>query len=105
MSSGPLFEVTSKLDKRIRVSRSYWEYIVSVKHPPMRGLEESVKRSLTEPTEVRRSKRDPSVHLFYGNLDGTLLVCTVVKFLNGEGFIITAYLTRRMVGDSLWKKR
>ena len=100
-----LFEVVSKLNKRIRVSKSYWDYIVSVKHPSMYGLQGSVKSSLIEPFEIRRSKRDPSVHLYYGKFRSRLLCCTVVKFLNGDGFIITAYLTRRMVGDSVWKEK
>ena len=105
MSSESLFEVASELGRRIRVNKSYWDYIVNVKHPSMRGLEEVVKSSLTEPIEVRRSKRDPSVHLYYGKFEAELLCCAVIKFLNGDGFIITAYLTRRMVGDSVWKKR
>ena len=105
MSSEPFFEVVSRLDRRVRISKSYWDYIVNVKHPSMRGLDEFVKSSLTEPVEVRRSKRDRSVHLHYGKFKAKLLVCTVVKFLNGDGFIITAYLTRRMIGDSIWKQK
>ena len=105
MSSEPFFEVDSKLNRRIRINKSYWDYIMSVKHPSMRGLEEFVKRSLGEPIEVRRSKRDPSIYLYYGKYEARLLCCTIVKFLNGDGFIITAYLTRRMIGDSVWKER
>jgi len=105
LSSEPFFEVVSKLNKRIRMNKSYWDYIVNVKHPSMRGLEESVKNSLTEPVEIGKSKRDQNVHLHYGKLESKLLVCTVVKFLNGDGFIITAYLTRRMIGDVAWKQK
>lgn len=32
------------------------------------------RRHPTEPVEVRRSKRDPSVHLYYGNIEGDLLL-------------------------------
>ncbi len=87
------------------MGKSYWDYIVSVKHPSMRGLDEFVRSSLVEPIEVRRSKRDESVHLHYGKFEAKLLVCTVVKFLNGDGFVITAYLTRRMIGESMWKQK
>jgi hypothetical protein len=104
-SSEPFFEVVSKLDRRVRMTKSYWDYIANVKHPSMRGLEESVKDSLTQPVEIRRSKRDRSVHLHYGTFDPKLFVCTVVKFLNGDGFVITAYLTERMIGESVWKQR
>ncbi len=55
--------------------------------------------------EIRKSKRDSSVYLFYGRFELKLLVCAVVKFLNGDGFILTTYLTRRMVGDLVWKKK
>ena len=87
------------------MGKSYWDYIVSVKHPSMRGLDEFVRSSLVEPIEVRRSKRDESVHLHYGKFEAKLLVCTVVKFLSGDGFVITAYLTRRMIGESTWKQK
>jgi len=105
VSSQPFFEVVSKLNRKIRINKSYWDYIVNVKHPSMRGLEEFVKSSLAEPIEVRRSRRDQNVHLHYGRFEAKLLVCTVVKFLNGDGFIITAYLTRRMIGESIWKQK
>ena len=105
MSSESLFEVVTKLGKTIRVSQSYWDYIVNVKHPSMSGLAEVARASLTEPIEVRRSKRDPTVHLYYGRHEGALLCCVVVKLLNGDGFIITAYPTRRMIGDSAWKSQ
>jgi len=70
----------------------------------MKGLESEVKSTLTEPVEIRKSKRDKAVYLYYGKSEAEPFVCTVVKHLNGEGFIITAYLTRRMVGDLIWKK-
>lgn len=98
------FEAMSKLDKKIRVTVSYWNYISTVKHVSISGHEADVKGSLTEPIEIRSSKRDPSVYLYYGRSKAEPFVCTVVKHLNGEGFIITAYLTRRMVGDLVWKK-
>ncbi len=105
MSTEPLFEVTSRLNKKIRISQHYWNYISDVKRPSVKDLQEHVKNSLMAPVEVRKSKRDPLVHLYYGNSKskGDPLICTVVKHLNGEGFIITVYLTRRMVGDPVWK--
>jgi hypothetical protein len=99
-----LFEVISKLDKKIRVSVFYWNYISTVKHTSISGLEADVRSSLTEPIEIRKSKRDPAVYLYYGTSKAQPFVCTVVKHLNGEGFVITAYPTRRMVGDLVWKK-
>ena len=100
-----LFEVTSRLGRRIRISKSYWNYISRVKRPSMEGKENQVKYSLVTPIEVRKSKRDPQVYLYYGKSVSDIdpLVCAVVKHLNQEGFIITVYLTRRMVGEAEWK--
>ncbi len=98
-------EVVSKLGKRIRVSKSYWDYIVGVKHPSLQGLQELVRKSLSHPVEIRRSERDPSVYLYYGAYDNKLNVCVVARHLNGDGFIITAYLTGRKIGEMEWKQR
>ena len=45
---------------------------------------------------------DPTVHLFY-RAEGNYYLCVVVKHVNGEGFIVTAYVTDRMKeGEQLW---
>jgi hypothetical protein len=103
MPFGLLFEVQSILGKRIRITEAYWNYISKIKRPSLQGLEREVRNSLIEPNEVRMNRRDPDVYLYYGKTNTDLLVCCVVKHLNGAGYIITAYLTRRMVGELTWK--
>ena len=88
-----LFEVLTPLGFNVRVSRAYWEVIVAIKHPVMAGCESAVKESLANPEEVRRSRSDDAVYLFYGKQDQHRWVCAVAKRLNGEGFLITAYPT------------
>jgi len=98
----PYFEVLTPLDIRIRTTPSYWEKIVSVKHPIMRGQELQVQRTLQDPSEIRRSKTDAMVYLYY-KPDLPYLTCVVTRHLNGEGFIITAYRTDRIkVGECVW---
>ena len=64
-----------------------------------------MKNALRSPIEVRRSRRDPNIYLYYGAFKDKL-ICVVVKHLNKEGFIVTAYPTRRMVpGETVWRKR
>jgi len=58
-----LFEVMTPLD--FRVTRAYWELIVTIKYPVMAGREEDVKRTLEQPDEIRQSKSDKNVYLFY----------------------------------------
>lgn len=55
-----LFEVMTPLGFRVRVTRQYWELIVTTKHPAMKGREEDVKETLQKPTEIRQSKSDPT---------------------------------------------
>lgn len=94
------FEVTSSLGKRIKVSSSYWRKIVRTKHPVMEGQEELVKQTLMSPAQVRRSRKDSSVYLYYRQRNACHC-CVVVKHLNGDGFVITTYMTDRIkVGES-----
>jgi len=60
-----LFEALTPLGFRVRVSRSYWELIVTIKHPVMAGRESDVKETLEHPDEIRQSTSDAAVYLFY----------------------------------------
>jgi len=99
-----LFEVKSKLGKTIRVTKSYWEIISEKKHPSVAGKVKEAKLTLATPDEVRRSRYDNSIYLYYKSLDDTL-ICVVAKHLNEEGFVVTVYLTDKIKrGESVWKK-
>jgi hypothetical protein len=87
------FEVSTPLGFRVRVTRQYWELIVTVKHPVMHARAIDVQGALHTPDEVRRSRSDPSVLLFYRAEQPGRWLCAVVKRLNGEGFLITTYPT------------
>lgn len=98
------FEVISCLKKKVKVTRRYWNYIVTKKHPVMKGKGNLVRITLKTPDEVRKSTRDPAVHLYYKKIN-QYLICVVVKHLDDEGFIVTAYLTDRIkAGESVWRK-
>lgn len=87
-------EVISKLGKKIRVEKRYWETIVK-KHDSVAGLDEQVKETLKHPIYIRVSKEDDEVFLYYVPYRKYFL-CVVCRHLNGDGFIITAYLTDRI---------
>jgi len=100
-----LFEVMTPLGFHVRVSRSYWKWIVTVKHPVMSGHESDVKEVLEKPNEIRLSRSDKNVYLFYSLESKGRWVCVVTKRLNGEGFLITTYLTEAIKeGVRLWPK-
>jgi len=87
----------------IRVSRAYWNYVVGIKHRTIRGLGDGVKVALINPVEVRRSPRNFNVYLYYG-LYRDRFICVVAKHLNGEGYMVTAYVTKRFIrGEVIWR--
>src|SRR5436190_23286826 len=88
-----LFEVKTPLGFRVRVTVEYWRLIVTIKHPAMAGRESDVQNVLQDPDEIRLSKKDPSVYLFYKPERMGRWVCAVTKRLDGEGFLITTYPT------------
>ena len=88
-----LFEALTPLGFRVRVSRSYWELIVTIKHPVMAGRESDVKETLEHPDEIRQSRSDAAVYLFYSSERKGRWVCAVARQLNGEGFLMTTYPT------------
>jgi hypothetical protein len=105
MESDILFEVSTPFSFRVRVIRTYWEFIVTVKHPVMRERATAVQDVLQSPDEVRQSRSDPAVFLFYrAEIPGRWL-CAVVKRLNAEGFLITTYPTDAIKeGERIWSR-
>jgi hypothetical protein len=106
LTSGELlFEVSSPLGFRVRVTRAYWSLITTVKHPAMAGRENDVKKVLTMPNEIRRSRSDLAVFLFYRSERTGRWLCAVARQSNGEGFLITAYPTDAVKeGERVWPK-
>ena len=100
-----LFEAETPLGFRVRVTRSRWELISTVKHPAMSGRELSVKAALEHPDEIRQSRSDPRVFLFYKAEQSKRWVCSVARQDGGDGFLITAYPTDVIKeGVKVWPK-
>lgn len=100
-----LFEVATPIGFSVRTTTEYWQFIVTIKHPIMLNRLADVQATLSDPDEIRLSKTDAQVYLFYRD-DGTKRwVCAVARRLNGEGFLITAYRTSAIKeGDLVWQK-
>jgi len=98
-----LFEVLTPPGFSVRITRAYWELIVTIKHPVMAGREREVMDVLQNPSEIRQSKSDAMVYLFYKGERIGRWVCAVAKRLDGSGFLITAYLTDAIKeGEQIW---
>lgn len=104
MDEEPAFVATTPLGFRVRCTRAYWEFIAAVKHPAIRGRERDIIRVLADPIEVRRSRKDPAVFLFY-RPDGDRWLCAVARREGAEGFLITAYPTDAIkAGATVWTR-
>ncbi|MFQ4134882.1 DUF4258 domain-containing protein [Nodosilinea sp. PGN35] len=102
MAEDAYLAVTTPLGRQVRTTAAYWDVIATLKHPIMRGKEVLVQQALQTPIEIRQSKSDPSVYLHYG-VEPPYLICVVVRYLNGDGFIITAYRTNKIKeGAVVW---
>jgi hypothetical protein len=100
-----LFEIETPLGFRVSVTRSRWKLISGVKHPAMFGKELSVKDALENPDEIRQSRNDLRVFLFYKAVQSRRWVCAVAKDEGGHGFLITAYPTDAIKeGVKVWPK-
>ena len=105
MAEDLLFEVLTPLGFRVRVTSAYWNLIVTIKHPAMADRENDVRDALQNPSEIRQSKRDPDVYLFYKPERLGRWVCAVSKRLDGDGFLITAYPTDAIKeGELIWPR-
>ncbi len=100
-----VLDVPTPLGFRVRLGKSYWRIIATIKHPVMADRLADVERTLQSPDEVRRSRRDESVFLFYTRIASSRWTCVVTRRLNGKGFVITTYPTDAIKeGMTVWTR-
>ena len=95
-----IFEITDKTGRKIHLTSERWSHITSPQslHPYMANYLEEIKQVLIKPTLIMPHKFDPakrSYCLYLNNRKLYLLV--VIKYLNGEGYVTTAFLTRKII--------
>lgn len=81
-----------------------------LQHQEMAGMEGEIERVLQSPAEVRLSRSDGTVQLFYEYYARTRVggkwLCVVVKYPSSDGFVVTAYLTDQLkAGEKIWPKK
>lgn len=91
-----LFNVYSCINKKIWTTNSHWWLITNVKHPIVKGSKNLVKNTLKNPLCIKYSKIDDDILLFYNKFREKYFLCIIVRILNGEGFIVTCYVTDKI---------
>ena len=88
-----LFEITDKSGRKLRLTKRQWSHIRK-KHPEVENFED-IEQTLKNPLKIINYSLDETIAYYYKYFkhrifsDKYLLV--LVKYLNGEGYIITAY--------------
>ncbi|MEK6837499.1 MAG: PBECR2 nuclease fold domain-containing protein [Nanoarchaeota archaeon] len=91
-----IFEVIDKSGRKIHLSKERWVHI-NKEHPEVAPHLEDVEETLVSPLKVVQDKYDADVYYYYKYFkrrQSYLLV--IVKYLNGEGFVITVYFVRNI---------
>lgn len=98
-------EIHTPLGWNVRLSDERWRIISEIKHPALVGHREEIVDTLANPDEIRRSKSDEQVFLFYRAYREQRWFCAVTKNAGDSGFLITAYQTSAIkAGEIIWQK-
>ncbi len=89
-----IFNITDKTRRGIRLTKRQWRE-TTLKHPNMSAYLEEIKETLIKPDVISDYNIDEKVRYYYKyfkqikSRNKYLLV--IVKYLNGEGFVIKSY--------------
>lgn len=96
------FSVSTPLGFHVGCTRDWWRWGIVPKHPVLDGHSGEVARSLAFPDQVRRSRGDAGVLLFYRRC-GKRWMCAIVQVADEAPFLLTAYPTDGLKpGEIVW---
>ncbi len=93
-----VFEVVDKSGRRIRLTKRSWEHI-TISHAEMTNYLEEIKTTIEKPLKITlHEKGDLRNYYFYikHRKHPEKYLRVIVKYLNGEGFVITVHFVRYM---------
>ncbi len=93
-----IFEIIDKTGRKIRLTKEQWQHIRK-KHPEVENSDE-VEETVRNSDKITCPKFDETIGCYYKYFkqrpspDKFLLV--LIKYLNGDGYVITAYYESRI---------
>ena len=94
-----IFEIIDKNKKLIRLTDKQHSHMMD-EHPYMSRYMEEIKDTLKKPDKITSYSFDEGIRYFYKgykHLDkANKYLVIIVKYLNGEGFIISSYLETKI---------
>ena len=92
-----IFEIKDKSGRKIHLSKERWNHIVT-EHSKLANKIEDIQDAMINPLIIIRSTNDDKVRFYFKYLKVLRKYLLVsVKYLNGEGYIITAFHTRKLI--------
>lgn len=94
-----VFTLTDKTGRIIRLTQKQWSHITALESPHayMANWVEQIKETLVKPDKIISSIYDEHKTNYYKYYKQTATYLKViVKYLNGDGFVITAYFVRNL---------
>jgi len=100
--------IVDVFNRKVRLTKERLKHLFD-NHPEMEGQLENIETTLASPEIVIRSNSDESVELFYEFYTNTEVgdkwLCVVLKNLQNDFFVITAYFTDKIKkGEEVWKR-
>ena len=91
-----VFVEKDKSGRKIHLSKERWSHIQ--KHPRMSGQMEKIKETLRNPLIIQDFEYYSDVKFYfkyYKDIKEYLFIS--VKYLNGEGFVVTSFFTNKII--------
>ncbi len=96
-----IFEIEDRSGRIVYLSKERWIHMAS-EHPAVANKIEDVKDVVLNPLIIKESEYDPNVRYYYKYYKNIKLsakyLLVAVKYINGEGYIITSFYTSRIKG-------
>ena len=92
-----IFEITDKTRRKIRLTSEQFEHVIC--HKGMENHVEEIKETLVNPLKIISHEAGDlyDYYNYYKNRkQKAKYLQVVVKYLNGEGFVLTAYFLRHI---------
>lgn len=91
-----IFEIKDKTGRIVYLTEERWIHIL--KHQEMQNYLIIIEKTLASPQKITLHKYDAKVRNYYTFVkEKKKFLKVIVKYLNGEGFIITAYIVENIL--------
>ena len=91
-----IFKIKDKSGRLVHLSKERWIHIIQ-EHPELTNKIESIKETILNPTTIKTYSYEINIKHFYSwNKISKKYLIVIVKYLNGNGFVITSFYTRKL---------